>query len=133
MLSSLSSSLSFFYAYIPAIPLLRQARIAVILSSVSMTLLLLRNNCIPLHQSSNFIWSLLNHPGSETMLFGMTACTFLFIASTGAGDMSVCSYLLEASSVICKNPSHSNNASLSFILLELILVSFCSLHYMCFV
>ena len=47
--SSLSSSLSFFCAYIPAIPPLRHSRITVILSSVSMILLLLRNNCIPLH------------------------------------------------------------------------------------
>ena len=47
--SSLSSSLSFFCAYIPAIPPLRHARITVILLSVSITLLLLRNNFIPLH------------------------------------------------------------------------------------
>jgi len=47
--SSLSSLLSFFCAYIPAIPPLRHARITVILLSVSITLLLLRNNFIPLH------------------------------------------------------------------------------------
>ena len=49
------SSLSFFCVYIPATPPLRQARIAVILSSVLLTLLLLRNSLIPLHQSSNFV------------------------------------------------------------------------------
>ena len=69
------------------------------------------------------------------MLFDMTACMFSFVAGAGAADisMSVCSYSLEASSVICKNPSHSDNASILFILLELVLVLFCSLYYTCFV
>ena len=68
------------------------------------------------------------------MLFSIIACTFLF-AGTGAVDIFVFvfSYLLEASSVICKDSSHFNNASILFILLELILVSFYSLYYMCFV
>ena len=42
--SSLSSLLSFLYAYISATPPLRCARIAIILSLVSITLLLLRRN-----------------------------------------------------------------------------------------
>jgi len=53
--SFLSSSLSFLYMYMSATPPLRYTRIAVILSSVSMTLLPLRNNLISLHQSSNFV------------------------------------------------------------------------------
>ena len=99
-----------------------------ILSSVYMTLLLLRNNLIPLHQSSNLDWSLSNHPGSSTMFFSNPVCTFpLFatVSGTGTADISsivVCSYSSEASSVICKDPSHSNNASILFILLELVLV-----------
>ena len=55
-------------------------------------------------------------------------------AGAGADDISVFIhlYLLEASSVICKDSSHSDNASISFVLLELILVPLCSLCYMCF-
>ena len=70
------------------------------------------------------------------MLFGMTAYMFLF---TGAGasavdiSVSVCLYLLEASFVIYKNPSRSNNVSILFVLLELILVLFCSLYYIYFI
>jgi len=121
-----------------ATPSLRRAKIAIILSSVSMTLLLLRNNLIPLHQSLNFVWSPSNYSGSGTMFFYIPACMFSFIATTGADtvDISyvvVCSYLLEASFVICKDPSHSNNASISFVLLELILVLLHSLNYICFV
>ena len=111
-----------------------------ILSSVSMTLLLLRNNLIPLHQSLNFIWSLSNHLGSSTIFLGIPACVFSLIATavagTGAVDILsvlVCLYLLEASSVICKDPSLSNSASISFVLLELVLVSLRSLHYICFI
>jgi len=98
-----------------------------------MTLLLLRYNCIPFHQSSNFVWSLSNYPGSGIMLFGMTAYMFLFIAGASVTNISVsiCLYSFEASSVICKDPSHSNNVSILFVLLELVLV--CSLHYTCFV
>ena len=61
----------------------------------------------------------------------------LFATATDAGatDISsvvVCSYLSEASSVICKDPSHSDSVSISFVLLELVLVprSYC---YTCFV
>jgi len=74
--NSSSSLSSFFYVYIPATPPLRQARIVVILSSVSMTLLLLRNNHIPLHQSSNFVQLLSNHSGSGTIFLGNPACPF---------------------------------------------------------
>ena len=62
----------------------------------------------------------------------------LFVIATGAGttdifSVVVYSYLSEASSVICKDPSHSNNASISFVLLELIVVLPCNFSYMCFV
>ena len=68
-----SSSSSFHCTYIPTTSPLRQARIAVILSLVSMTLLLLRNNLIPFHQSSNFVWLPSNYPGSGTMFFSNPA------------------------------------------------------------
>ena len=102
-----------------------------ILSSVFITLLLLRNSLIPLHQSSNFIWSLSNYSGSSTIFFGIPVCAFLLIAasaSAGTTDISasICLYLLEASSVICGDPSHSDNVSISFVLLELVLVLFCN-------
>ena len=70
------------------------------------------------------------------MLFSMTTITFSFAgASAGTADISVsvCLYSLEASSVICKDPSRSDNISMLFVLLELVLVLFCSLYYMCFV
>ena len=97
-----------------------------ILLSVSITLLLLRNNLILLYQSSNFDQSPSNHPGSGTMFFSNPTCT-LFTAVSGAGaiDMSsivVCSYLSEASSVICKDPNRSDNTSISFVLLKFVLV-----------
>ena len=120
----------------PTTPLLRQARIAVILSSVSMILLLLRNNLIPLHQSLNFVRSLSNYPGSSTMFFGIPACMFSLIAAgTGVPDIfvSVCLLLLKAFSVICKDPSFSDNASILFVLLELVLVLLCSFYYAFFV
>ena len=105
-----------------------------ILSSVLLTLLLLRNNLIPLYQSSNFVQLLSNYSGSRTMLLGIPADSFTTGATAGAVDISVsvCLLLVEASWLICKDPSHSNNTSISFVLLELILVSH-SLHYMCFV
>ena len=136
--SSSSSSLSFFCAYIPATPYLRQARIAMILSSVSRTLLLLRNNRIPLHQSLNFVQLPSNYPGSGTIFFGNPVWMFSLFATAadaGATDISsvvVCSYSSEASSVICKDPNRSDSASISFVLLELVLVS-CSYCYTCFV
>jgi len=61
----------------------------------------------------------------------VSVCLYLLEASS----VSVYLYLLEAFSVICKDSDSSrlNNASISFILLELVLVPFCSLHYTCFV
>jgi len=35
--------------------------------------------------------------------------------------------------VICKDPSHSDDASILSVLLELVLVLLCNLHYMCFI
>ena len=106
-----------------------------ILLSVSITLLLLRNNHIFLYQSLNFVQSLSNYSGSGTMLFVIAAYMFLLNA-TGASatdiSVSVLLYSFEASSVICKDPSHSNNASMSSVPLKLVLVSLYSLCYMCF-
>ena len=109
-----------------------------ILSLVSMTLLLLRNSLIPLHQSSNFVQSPSNHSKSSTIFFSIPACIFLLTpaaAGAGADDISVSIHLslLETSSVICKDPSRSDSASILFILLELVLVPLHSLHYTCFV
>ena len=63
-------------------------RIAVILLSVPITLLLLRNNQIPFHQSLNFILFLLNHSGSGTILFVITAYSFCAIVGTSATNIS---------------------------------------------
>ena len=62
-------------------------------------------------------------------------CLYILVACAGVPNISVFAglYLFEASSVICKDLSCSNNASISFILLELILVSLCSFHYTCFI
>jgi len=65
------------------------------------------------------------------MFFGIPTCIFSFIATASAGAVDISSvvvylYLLEASSVICKDSSHSDNALILFILL-------CSLNYTCFV
>ena len=124
-----SNSSSFFCAYIPATPPLRQAKIAVILSSVPLTLLLLRNSLIPLHQSSNFVRSPSNYPGSGTIFFGIPADTFPPISTAmgaGAVDISVSVRLylsVEASLLICRDPSRSDNASTLSVLLELVLSS----------
>ena len=73
------------------------------------------------------------------MFFGILAHLFSFTVGAGAGagavdiSVSVLSSLFEASYVICKDPSHSDNASILFVLLELVLVPLCSLHYMCFI
>jgi len=68
------------------------------------------------------------------MFLGIPACAFSLFA-TGAMDISVsvCSSSLEASSVILKDPSCSDNASISFVYLELVVVLSCSFSYMCFV
>ena len=99
-----------------------------ILLSVPLTLLLLRNSLIPLHQSSNFVQSPSNYPGSGTIFFGNPVWTFsLATAAPGAGvpDISVsvglCSSV-EAPSLICRDPNHSDNASISFVLLKLVFV-----------
>ena len=61
------------------------------------------------------------------MFFGIPAYMFSLIATaagTGADNISVsvCLYSVEASSVICKNPSYSDNVLISFVLLKLVLV-----------
>ena len=100
-----------------------------ILLSVPVTLLLLRNSLISLHQSSNFDRSLSNYPGSGTILFGNPANTFPPLSTAmGAGavdiSVSVCSYSsVEFPSLICKDPSRTDNASMSSVLLELVLSS----------
>ena len=98
-----------------------------ILSLVPMILLLLRNNLILLHQSSNFVQSLSNYPGSGTMFFSNLVCLYSWLVtaiSAGAVDisMSVCSSFVEASSVILRDPSHSDNTSILFVSLELVMV-----------
>ena len=120
--------------YIFATPPLRYVRIAIILSSVSMTLLLLRNNCILPYQSSNFVQFPLNYPRSRTILLVTITYTFLFIG-TCTTDISLSDHLFvcsEAFFMIFNNPSLSDSASLLFVLYELIL-SLCSLHHMCFI
>jgi len=69
------------------------------------------------------------------MLLGIPADLFIIGAITGAVDISVSvhSSSFEASFVILKDPSRSANASILFVLLELILVRLYSLHYMCFI
>ena len=73
------------------------------------------------------------------MFFGIPVYTFLLFAiATGAGatDISsvvICLYLFEASSVICKDSSHSDNTLILFVLLELVFVLLRSLYYTCFV
>ena len=93
-----------------------------------MTLLLLRNSYIPLHQSSNFVWSPSNHPGSGTIFFGTPADTFLLISTamgTGAVDISVSVRSLvsfKVSSVIFRDPNLSDSTSKSFVRLELVFI-----------
>ena len=75
---------------------------------------------------------------TSTIFFGIPAYTFLFIATTSAGVVNissvvVCSYSFEAFSVICKDSSHSDNVSISFVLLKLVLVLFHSLNYTYFI
>ena len=68
----------------------------VILSSITMTLLLLRKNCISLYQSSNFIQLLSNHFRSETMLFNITIyCQVQFIQE----GKSLCDWPSDVQSV----------------------------------
>ena len=99
----------------PVTPSLRHTRIAVILSSVLKTLLFLRNNHIPLHQSSNFVLFPSNHSGSGTIFFSIAACLLSFvIASAGAVDISSSDHSYVSSEVlfvICKDPSLSDSVS----------------------
>jgi len=72
------------------------------------------------------------------MFFDIPVCMFsLIITSAGTSavniSMSVYLYSLEASSVICRDPSCSDNTSILFVLLELVLVPLCSFYYTCFV
>ena len=68
------------------------------------------------------------------MLLGISADSFTAGVVAGAVDISMSIRLsfVEASLLICKDPSRSDNASISFVLLELILTSrsYC---YMCFI
>ena len=100
-------------------PPLSQARIVVILLYVPVTLLLLKNNQIPLHQFLNFVLFLLNHPRSRTILFGMTAHLFYAIADASATNISsVISvsiiFVKMSFLIILNNPSHSDSASKLF-------------------
>jgi len=102
----------------PTILSLRQTKIVVILLSVAITLLLLRNKQISLYQSLNFILFPSNHPESGTILFSMTTCLF-YTASTGAVNIpSVVSVFIVSfevfSLMILNNPSCSENAFKSF-------------------
>ena len=99
-----------------------------------MILLLLRKSLISLYQPSNFILSPLNHLGSRTILFDITAYPLFVSAGVPNISVSICSFVLSkiSSSVIYKDSNCSNSASMLFILLELVLVSLCSLYYMYF-
>ena len=119
--SSFSIWLNFFYTYIPATSPLSWARIAVILLSVAITLLLLRNNQISLYHFSNLIWSPSNHPRSGTIIFGMTAY-FVWLYTTSAGTVDISSVVSVSivlilskisSSVIFNDQSHSDNGLMS--------------------
>ena len=118
----------------PTTSSLRCTRIAVILLSVFITLLLLRNNLIPLYQSSNFIQFLSNYPGSRSILLGIIAYMFSF-AGAGTTDifLSDHSYISsEALFIIFKDLNLSDNILILFILCKLILFSY-RLCHTCFV
>ena len=98
------------------IPPLRQARIAVVLLFILVTVLLLKNNQISFHQSSNFVLSLSNHPRFGTMLLGSSTCLFCIFSGTSAINISSVYSIVfsEMSSVIFNNPSLFNNASILY-------------------
>ena len=101
----------------PATLLLSQTRIAVILSSVPVTLLFLRNNLIFLHQSSNFVLSLLNYSGSEIILFDILTYLFYIVAGVNATDiLSMYSVIFSEvfSLVIFNDPNYSDNVLMLF-------------------
>jgi len=101
----------------PATLSLSQTRIVVILLSVFITLLLLRNNLTSFHQSSNFILFLSNHLESKILLFSMTTCLFCTIASASATNiLSVYSVVSSeiSSLVILNNSNCSDNVFILF-------------------
>ena len=111
-------------------PLLNQARIAVIFSSATTTLLLLRNKQIPLYQSSNFVLSPLNYPGSRTIVF--VGVLLLYTASASAVDILSVSGIAglvllfdTLSSVILNDPIISSNASIVFSFCPAVLADLC--------
>ena len=118
---------SFFFHLVnlllSAILSLSWSNTVVILSSIAMTLLFLRNNQIPLHQSSNFVQLPSNHPRYETMLFDITSCAIsLYTTSVGTANISfnnagsVFLFLFETYSlVIFNNPNIFFNVSISVI------------------
>ena len=116
------------------------ANTAVILLSVATTLLLLRNNCISLHQSSNFVRSPSNYLGSGTILFGVLVCVFsLYTAGAGAIDISSVSSVPSSVLlfdmlflVILSDPNISSSASIASGLCCAIL-SVCSFYHNHFV
>ena len=111
-------------------PPLSRANTTVILLLATTTLLLLRNRWILLHQSSNFVWSLSNYPGSSTMFFSNPAWLFSWpitsiSANAGATDISMSVHLslvLSSKTSIYKDSSHSDNASILSVRLELVVV-----------
>ena len=118
-------------------PPLSWASTAVILLSIIITLLLLRNNCIPLHQSSNFIQLLSNYPRSSIIFFGITACAIsLCTVSISTVDISfnadfIILFLFEISSlVILNNPNISSSTLIPVASwLYLSVLSVCGFYY----
>ena len=95
------------------------ANTIVILLLIAITLLLLRNKWISLHQSLNFIWSPSNYHGSETILFDITAYSNTASVSTDSVGIfsgvssSVVLFLSKIYFlVILNNLSISSNASM---------------------
>ena len=112
----------FFCTYIPVMLLLSQVNTAVILSLVAVILLLLRNNQIFLHQSSNFILSPSNYLRSGTILLDITAYSIvLYTIGTGVVKISSISSITGSivlfssevySLVILNDPSTSDSISI---------------------
>ena len=120
-------------------PSLNQTNIAVILSSVVITLLLLRNRQISLYQFSNFILFLSNYLRSRTILFSITACAVLWYfagainISSDVSDVasSVVLFLFNMYSLVILNDlSISSSTSISSGL-YLAILSVHSLYYNC--
>jgi len=64
------------------------------------------------------------------MFLGMTVYSLVFVI-TGIGATNIASS--EVSVMICKDPSHSDSASMLSVLLELILILLYDLYHTCFV